>query len=508
MKYSPEFVRPLEAAENSFLQVLLDRFQLQRSGQGANLAIKFDNTTPAISTRHAKHYLQDHIPDFGRKKEAYQKQLNAMLLDRTADSFLFEDEDFPFRYSSGGTLPIVRMGNCDYYCLFYRDIYPVGWNIANGGSDSRAELLYPLATMERELREELIVLNPDARLRYVFAWNSGSPEDRAEFAMARKIWTECYPDQDIASFKPLKLPLKWLDGPDSVTIKMGRDKSAECGGCFVNINAADFGIEIDKVAKISVADEAVLLDGEIMDNIVLNRPVGLFEVARMDRQLLSGATQFIPDRFYYNGRAWDGKGFEQLIHGEFTDSLPAVRTPKELEYFTGLEAKFDFCPVTRSILCRYQELRRTWPPEPPEPSRKKYEVFISCGQGDEPLARRIHEFVEGIGKTAFFYEKDPGNHWSQQIDRALYSARCLIVAGTDQHRLNRHWPEFEWRTFHNAILSGQKPRSAILIPFVFGQKALGLPIALEYYRRVVCEDLDSGLSELGRLIREGWRGGR
>jgi len=500
MNYSSEFVRPLQVTENSFLQVLLHQFELNRSGQGTRLSIRFRDDAPTISTRQGKHYVQNHIPDFDQKREVYQKQLNAILLARTADSFKFEDEEFPFRYCSGGALPVLRMGKSEYYCLFYRDIFPVGWNIANGGSDSRAELLYPLATMERELREELIILKPDAELRYVFSWGTGTPEDRAEFAMARKIWTQSFPNLDVAAFKQLKLPLKWLDGPDSVGIRMGQEEEIDCGGCFVNINAQDFGIEIDKVAKINLADDAVLLDGEILDNKVLNRPVGLFEVGRMDRQLGSGATELIPDLFYYNGERRQGRQFEETIHTEFTGTLGEVRTPEEIAYFTGLEPKFDLCPVTRSIMCRYGDLQRSWGP-PVTPPGEKAEVFISCGRGDEELARKVYEFVTGTKRlTAFFYERAPAGNFGRQIDDALASAKCLIVVGSDRFRLSRHWPEYEWRSFHNAIQSGKKPRSAKLIPFVVGLNPRALPPALSYYRMVVCEDLDLGLSQLNTLM--------
>jgi len=62
---------------------------------------------------------------------------------------------------------VIRCNDRDYYCLFYREIAPVGWNIANGGAESVAELLDPLATIERELREELIIVEPAAGHRYV-----------------------------------------------------------------------------------------------------------------------------------------------------------------------------------------------------------------------------------------------------------------------------------------------------------------------------------------------------
>ena len=508
MEYSADFVRPLHAAEDSFLQALLQGFEVRRTGDSVRLTVRLDKDTPTISTRHGKRYLKEHIPEFDRLKARFQKELDAILLDGTSDAYVHANADFPFRYCSGGTLPILRMGDYEYYCLFFRDIYPVGWNIANGGSDSRAELLYPLATMERELREELLVLNPKSKLRYVFSWDTGTPEDRAEFALARKIWARTFPELDVAAFRQLKLPLKWLDGPDSIAIQMEGEPEFEFGGCFVNINALDFGIEIDKVAKINLgstpeaADEFALLDGEVMGQEILNRPVGLFEVGRMDRQLRRGCAEFIPDFFYYNGQRRDS-GLVRTIERELAPTLPSVRTPGEVAYFTGLDQKYDLCPVTRSIMCRYRDVQRSWgaPKKSAGKSeRAKVDVFISCGRGDEELARRVFEFVSsGKGLKAFFYEADPASHWGRQIDDALQSAKCLIVVGSDRHRLNRHWPEFEWRSFHNAIQSGQKPR-AKLIPFVVGLKPRALPPVLNYYRMVVCEDLDQGLSQLGKLM--------
>ena len=50
-----------------------------------------------------------------------------------------DDPAFPFRFGNGGTLPVVRLADRDYYSLFYREVAPIGWNIANGGAESAAE---------------------------------------------------------------------------------------------------------------------------------------------------------------------------------------------------------------------------------------------------------------------------------------------------------------------------------------------------------------------------------
>ena len=62
-----EFIRPLKVAENHFLQVLLSKFLLNRSGGGASLEVEFDEETPAIWSRLGKRALLDGIPEFAKK---------------------------------------------------------------------------------------------------------------------------------------------------------------------------------------------------------------------------------------------------------------------------------------------------------------------------------------------------------------------------------------------------------------------------------------------------------
>ena len=55
--YPPDdkFIRRLHLAENHFLELLLTRFTLQRTGKGTELQISFNDQTPAITQRQAKH---------------------------------------------------------------------------------------------------------------------------------------------------------------------------------------------------------------------------------------------------------------------------------------------------------------------------------------------------------------------------------------------------------------------------------------------------------------------
>ena len=122
------------------------------------------------------------------------------------------------------------MDGQDYYCLFYRGVKPVGWNIANGGAESVAELLDPLANIERELREELIVVDPAQGSRYVFDWTEGRRYDHPDFAAARTIWETLFRRADFPDLQELPLPLKWLGcGHDTVIIRCDKGKPASSG---------------------------------------------------------------------------------------------------------------------------------------------------------------------------------------------------------------------------------------------------------------------------------------
>lgn len=47
-QFDPHYVRPFAAAENQFLQVLVDRFQVLRKGHGFELQVGINDASPAI----------------------------------------------------------------------------------------------------------------------------------------------------------------------------------------------------------------------------------------------------------------------------------------------------------------------------------------------------------------------------------------------------------------------------------------------------------------------------
>ena len=336
------YVSSLDSAENVFLEVLLSSFTLAREPgkPGAHLEVAFDGSTPATWNRKGRGAVRKWIKDAFRttsfrskpsKADLYQQKLDAILFEEKPGTFAPSDERFLWRWASGGTLPVITIKRRSYYCLFFRDIFPIGWNIANGACDTRNELLDPLQALEREFAEELGVVNLKKRTRYVLNPEEHPALDRAEFTNYRRLWQEQFPELDIVNFKSEGLAFKWERGPDEVTIRTD-NRANELTDCFVNINTLDFGIEIDRIARITATGDEVLCDMDVNDKKgrVLNRPVGLFEVTRLQRELRDGSDSFIPDKFFYSGKKFDGKEFKRLMKEAVSKDVRSWRTHKKL----------------------------------------------------------------------------------------------------------------------------------------------------------------------------------
>ena len=481
-------VSSVDSAENVFLEVLLPNFTLTREPHksGVHLEVAFDGSTPATWNRKGRGSVREWMKDaFGSassrsrpsRADLYQQKLDAILFKKKPGTFVPSDGGFLWRWASGGTLPVVSIGERSYYCLFFRDIFPIGWNIANGACDTRFELLNPLEALERELGEELVVLNPKhgKRIRYVLNPEERPALDRAEFRNYRRLWQKQFPKLDLLNFKREGLAFKWERGPDKVTIRTDYG-SNEFKDCFVNINTLDFGIEIDRIARIAITDEEVLCDGDINDrkDRVLNRPVGLFDINRMQQELRDGNDKFIPDRFFYSGKKSSGESLEELVEGVFIEDMRSWREEKEVAAFQQTSNEFDLCPVTRSLISRHRPKSGASIPrgnriplkKSPEKSPEKlFDVFISFGDPDRKHARKVFEFIKRRSHHPFFAPESLARHpgpWADAIDSALESATSLIAIASKPKNLKRDEVQYEIRAFRT--VHGTKAR---MIPFLF-----------------------------------------
>ncbi len=496
-----DHVLPLRDAEHGFLEVLLSEFSLHRRARGTRMEVAFDDASPAIWSRAGTEMLRRTMPAFAEKWRRYQEELDAFLVRGDGDRYDFSDPDFVFRYASGGTLPILRTSGKDYYCLFYREVHPIGWNIANGGCDSREELSDPLATIDRELREELLVVDPTRRVRYAFEADAGRPTDHPDFVRARRLWMAVSPRLDIGRFQELSIPLLWHGGPDMLDVRHGPTVRAQVTGCFLNVNAEDFGIEVDRVARMKLDGDLVLLDGSILRGRLVNSPVALFETDRLDEALRGGATTFLPDRFFYNGQAYDDGGdLEWVVRDLFLPEVKGLLADDELAAWESGERKFDLCPVTRRLLTRFRAIC----PAVHEPLRAPVEVFVSFASEDRELGQKVAAFLRERKRSVFFSDDSiRESNFGRAISDALESARHMVVVASDPAHVRKEWVAFEYQVFNNDLLCRRKPPNANLVTFASGIESDALPPFLRG-REVITFPSghpEDGLEELGRFIR-------
>lgn len=459
--FSIDSVRELRFVENQFVQVLVNEFTLDRRAKGIELSLAFDDNSPTITSRPTKVSVQSSIPEFAAKAASLQKKLDNFLLFQKGSCFKYQDRTFPFRYASGGTLPIIRLNKKDYFCLFYREIFPIGWNIANGGCLTRDELLNPLATVEREFVEELVVVNRFKHTYGVFADDKGRQVTAPRWLGSDSIWRSILGDS-VNRFEKAEVPAKWFAGPDSLKVDIG----GECNqitDCFVNINAEDYGIEIDRIVKIAPDSDSVYCDGEQAGNVLMNRLVGLFEVEKTEKQLASGIHWFVPDRFYFSGRERDADQFLHVIRKEVVPHSKGFRSPSELSAFEAAiraDQHLRLCPVTQRILIRYAQRERV------SAEHQSCVVFVSYGGSDEYTARKIYDELRHSVSTFFFKEYSHRDVLSRSIDDALDSAACLIVPCSILENIRRDRCAYEWKRFCREWSAGLKPSNAVVIPFV------------------------------------------
>jgi hypothetical protein len=504
--YDETLVRPLQEAENEFLQVLLTEFNLKSKGKGFELTVKFDENSPTIWLRKAKTYLFKRLPS--DRQAFYQKEFNE-LFKREKVNYDYSDNKFPFRFGNGGTLPIVRVGEIDYYCLFYRDILPIGWNIANGGANNLNELLRPDSIIERELREELIIVDPLQKKRYVFNWHDAHLKDHPDFALANRLWQEKFDRMKFPDLTEIPLPLKWIPASDidhsdisaqnydSVLVKYGKDIQIPTGYGFLNINGKDFGIEFDRVAKLEVGPNAIFCDGELIEGELLNQVIGLFEVKKFNDSFSSGELQFSPDLLFWNGQNRTGDNLEDVVkeYLEYRDRIEDGKSHSAISKNNKLA--FNLCPVTYNLINRFLQIEHQT-----KQKNEIFDVFLSFASQDKQLAETVYNVLADDYRVFFSDITIHHGPFAQQIDHALDSAKAMVVVCSKMEHLFKSWVQFEWESFHNDILSEKKPKRTPFVAFIPDVDINDLPRPFRHRKaiRVKLSHIDEALERLRKYI--------
>ncbi len=430
--FSGNRVYTLRNAQNSLLQVLLKKFTIIKDGHGITLHVKFDEKSPAIRQREAKNTIRGQMPGYPKQVKEISEKIESVFFGN-AKSYQFKSQDFAFRFASGGTLPIISIDGQEYYCFFYRDIDPVGWNIANGACDSYSELRNPKLAIERELREELIIydLRTEPYKDYIFSWKNQKTIEVPEFRDVRNLWNKIlFLEGGLSGgFEKVGVAVEWADlGPDNLVLDFDGYANPQ-GGFYLNINAEDFGIEFDRIGKIKLNSGLVLLDGEMNNNRLLKRPIGLFEVEKTQEAVFDGTLTFLPDRLFYDGSLVANsslrstKIFTRKILEKYFKYLVenGIRKPKEIQNWRNLvqgkppNPQFNLCPVTRKIIRRHMHTER-------------HLIFICYSHDDRELAEKIHSAMElkGIKAWRDLREIPAGKDGDSVIQKAIEDCTHVI----------------------------------------------------------------------------------
>jgi hypothetical protein len=499
-----QFVMPLDFSDNAqikrirersqdMLQALLPEFTLTKETGGLRMQVHVgDDLFSVVNGVERREFNRLVALNGNDGRNNLEEQLRKFHEDDRQISYRFDATEHPLRYANGGVLPVVRLrehdskeDSRDYFCLFYRDIFPIGWNIANGASDSADEMLDPNRIIFREFGEEVFVADMEGRHLYTYEPGDETVplgfQKAAVDAWSARLTKKYGRSIDLSKFDRLSIPLKWVDGPDRVEAYVGNRRLVS-SGYFLNVTPADNAIELDRIALINLADKVTLFDGESRNGVLLNRVIGLFDVDRFEDKL--EGNEFYPDLVYYDGEQHMSDKLEESIASYMAD-LDKVRSPEEKQEFEETSVRYDLCPVSRAIAKRYYEWvrseKRALPKSPDTPSSGKYDVFISFHEPDMQVAQWLFQHLGSHGLRVFFSHdslmKLGAADYCDAIDRALDSASSLIVVGTHPDHFDGGWVGYEWRSFINEIHSGRKPGGRVFT-FASSVTAHQLPFAL------------------------------
>jgi 8-oxo-dGTP pyrophosphatase MutT (NUDIX family) len=185
--------------------------------------------------------------------------------------------------------------------LFFRDIPHIGWNLANGGSESGEEMFKLDDLLRREFAEELILLPgppmPDIPISQVLLFDRWRNEgvDRGRSLKVRGFGSSQREarrrddglDIHVSRHMPLTRDTKWTDTAFSVQVTDGRREEVT-RDVVISVNPMELGIEVIKIFNFDLNEREVLLDGELHPRgYLVRRPVVLLSLDFLEAAIKS-----------------------------------------------------------------------------------------------------------------------------------------------------------------------------------------------------------------------------
>lgn len=212
-------------------------------------------------------------------------------------------ENVPLRWASGGFLPIVRYNKRHWALLFFRDIPPIGLNVANGASENKNEYKDLHRLIGREFSEEVILLSamprPEGDIhRRVFSTFCFDPD--LESPIAKYLNTKFSKKQADLRYRHDGIHLitltdrtrniKPIDTPFSVRVSfhlpdIRKSSTNEIQNVIYSVNPAEFGIEVIWLCSFNLFEDEYLIDGEyhLSREVLIRRPIILLDMDYLER---------------------------------------------------------------------------------------------------------------------------------------------------------------------------------------------------------------------------------
>ncbi len=236
----------------------------------------------------------------GNKLDAYIKEaskINEFLRSKDSEEskLVINAKDTPLRWASGGVLPIAYWKKQYWYVLFFRGINPVGWNLANGSSETEEEYKNIHRLMVRELSEELVLLtrepqidDPNPVVQKIFRFSDQIFEELPE-KTKEKIRSKKFIEKHVnLRGNHDKLCISFTQGPIlgvvrtpfeiQISHQSENPKEIEprnIRDIIFSVNPTEFGIESVSLYTFEMDDNDYILFGEIWEvaDCLLREPV-------------------------------------------------------------------------------------------------------------------------------------------------------------------------------------------------------------------------------------------
>lgn len=280
---------------------------LSKTAEGDLLRVDLRNQTHGIYNNDGKKFLHarflgtpkqvESAREFGRRIRHLQRGATIRSMD------LADSSPLPvLRWASGGYLPLVRWRGRRWVMLFFRDIRPIGWNIANGASETRNEWRRIDGLASREASEEIVILEHEPepaepvgvyRLEFGAAWTPAVSNAEGLLRTHHDL-RKAHDRVRLVPRSDLAIVVHDIHGRGVVEV-VDNGMLFKTAGVHVSVNTLELGIEVTRVGEFDLPDDACVVDGETFLDVfkapieyepkprLVRRPVGLFDLEYLRR---------------------------------------------------------------------------------------------------------------------------------------------------------------------------------------------------------------------------------